>query len=81
MGTGSIARRHYPVAPGGAGIRSGCDDLWMWQVLVVCSDDRCAEVREVVVDDLDEVEAVVCECDYNVVLLRVERFEPVPAAA
>ncbi len=53
----------------------------MWQVLVVCSDDKCAEVMEVVVDDLDEVEAIVCECDYNVVLLRVASFEPVTAAA
>jgi hypothetical protein len=53
----------------------------MWQVTVVCSDDRCAEVMEVVVEDLDEIEAVVCECDYNVVLLRVASFEPVLSAA
>jgi NADH/NAD ratio-sensing transcriptional regulator Rex len=53
----------------------------MWQVTVVCSDDRCAEVMEVVVYDLDEVEAVVCECDYNVVVLAVASFEPLTAAA
>jgi hypothetical protein len=53
----------------------------MWQVTVLCSDDQCAEVMEVVVDDLDEVEAVVCECGYNVVVLAVANFEPLTAAA
>jgi hypothetical protein len=53
----------------------------MWQVTVVCSDDRCAEVLEVFVDDLDEVEAVACECGYAVVVLGVARFEPLAAAA
>jgi hypothetical protein len=65
----------------GADVRSGRDDLSMWQVTVVCSDDRCAELIEVVVADLDEVEAVVCECECNVVMLGVASFEPVTAAA
>jgi hypothetical protein len=53
----------------------------MWQVTVLCSDEQCAEVMEVVVDDLDEVEAVVCECGYNVVVLAVANFESLTAAA
>lgn len=53
----------------------------MWQVTVICSDEQCAEVIEVFVEELDEVEAVVCECGYNAVLLAVASFEPLAAAA
>jgi hypothetical protein len=53
----------------------------MWQLTVVCSDDQCAEVLEVVVDDLDEIEAVVCECEHGVVLLSIAAFEPVMTKA
>jgi hypothetical protein len=53
----------------------------MWNVTVVCSDDRCAEVMEVLVEDLDDVDAVVCDCEHGVVVLAVAGFVPVSAAA
>jgi hypothetical protein len=53
----------------------------MWNVTVVCSDDKCAEVMEVVVDDLDDVDAVVCDCEHSVVVLAVASFVPLSSAA
>jgi hypothetical protein len=53
----------------------------MWIVEVVCSDPDCAETREVVVEDLDEIERLVCDCECCVVALTVSGFEPVYAAA
>jgi hypothetical protein len=53
----------------------------MWQVKVICSDEDCAELTEVLVEDLEEVEAVVCECGYSVVVLAVASFEPMTAVA
>jgi hypothetical protein len=48
----------------------------MWIVRVVCSDPDCAEEREAIVAELDEAEAVVCECGCCVVALSVASFEP-----
>ena len=48
----------------------------MWNVEVVCSDPDCGEEIELWVDDLNEVERVVCECECSVVVLRVADFEP-----
>jgi hypothetical protein len=53
----------------------------MWIVRVVCSDPECAEEQEVIVAELDEVEAVVCDCECCVVALAVASFEPLPLAA
>ena len=53
----------------------------MWQLTVNCSDEGCGEVFEVMVDDLDEVDGVVCECGHNVILLRIASFEPATIAA
>jgi len=53
----------------------------MWQLTVVCSDERCGELLEVVVEDLDEVERVVCACGHNVVLIGVAAFKPLTLAA
>jgi hypothetical protein len=49
----------------------------MWQVLVVCSD--CAEEREALVEDLDDLDREVCACGYSHVVLSVSSFEPVYA--
>ena len=43
----------------------------MWIVEVVCSDPGCAETREVIVEDLDEIERVVCDCECSIVTLTV----------
>jgi hypothetical protein len=53
----------------------------MWIVDVACSDPECAEEREVIVADLDEVERVVCECGGCVVVIAVAGFEAVYAAS
>jgi hypothetical protein len=52
----------------------------MWIVEVTCSDPDCAEEREAVVADLDELDALVCDCGCTLVTLAVANFEPlVPA--
>jgi len=48
----------------------------MWIVTTVCSDDACAAEVEFVVDSLEEVDALACECGYSVVSLSVASFEP-----
>jgi hypothetical protein len=52
----------------------------MFQVELVCSDPRCDAEVVLLVDELGEVEAVVCECGHGLVTVRVEGFEPVFAA-
>ena len=52
----------------------------MWIVKVVCSDPACAEEREIVVAELDEIEALACECDCCFVSLSVASFEPLVGA-
>ncbi len=48
----------------------------MLQVTLLCSDEDCAELREVVVDSLDELDGLGCECGYGFVLLRVAELAP-----
>jgi hypothetical protein len=43
----------------------------MFIVHVTCSDQDCAEEFETVVDTLEEVDDVVCECGYGTVLVSV----------
>lgn len=43
----------------------------MLQVTILCSDEDCAELREVVVESLDELDGLGCDCGYGMVLLRV----------
>jgi hypothetical protein len=52
----------------------------MFQVELVCSDPRCDAEVALFVDELDEVEAVACECGSGLISLRIEGFEPVHAA-
>ncbi|MGE0065981.1 MAG: hypothetical protein AB7T48_01390 [Solirubrobacterales bacterium] len=49
----------------------------MWLIQVTCSDPECAEDFEVLVEDLNEVEEAVCECEACVVVLSVANFIPV----
>jgi hypothetical protein len=53
----------------------------MWVIDVVCSDPECAEEREIVVAEIDEVDLAACECGGCFVTLTVARFEPVAIAA
>ena len=43
-------------------------------IQVTCSDPDCGEDFEVMVEDLNEVEEVVCECEHCVVVLSVADF-------
>lgn len=53
----------------------------MWLIQVTCSDPDCAEDFEVMVEDLNEVEEILCECEHCVVVLAVADFEPLHLAA
>ena len=43
----------------------------MFIVNVICSDEDCAEEIEAVVETMQEVDDIVCECEYGTVLLSV----------
>jgi hypothetical protein len=47
----------------------------MLLVAVVCSDPDCAEEREIAVEDLDAVDATICECGYGLVVVTVSELE------
>jgi hypothetical protein len=47
----------------------------MLLVTVVCSDPDCAEEREVVVEDLDALEAIVCDCSHGFVVVAVSEHD------
>lgn len=53
----------------------------MWLIQVTCSDPACEEDFEVMVDELEEVERVVCACEHGVLVLSVSHFEPLHLAA
>jgi hypothetical protein len=53
----------------------------MFQVELVCSDPGCEAELTFWVDDLDEAEAIACECGYGLVTVRIEGFEPLALAA
>lgn len=43
----------------------------MFIVNVICSDQECAEEIEAVVETLEEVDDIVCECEYGTVMLAI----------
>ena len=47
----------------------------MLEVTVLCSDEGCAEVHELVVPDLESLEGFSCECGCGLELLRVSAVE------
>jgi hypothetical protein len=49
----------------------------MFEIDVVCSGRGCEEEFAVWVEDLDELDAVVCDgCGHSVATLRVAAYEP-----
>jgi len=50
-------------------------------VTVLCSDPACTEERELVVDELDGVDATVCECGHGFVVISVSEVEEAPRGA
>lgn len=52
----------------------------MWIVELACSDPDCAEEREVVITDLDELDELVCDCGCCLVTIAVATFEPLVSA-
>ena len=47
----------------------------MLQVTLLCSDEDCAELREVVVESLDELDGLACDCGYGLIALRICEVE------
>lgn len=47
----------------------------MFVVHVVCSDQGCAEELEAVVETLDDVDDLVCECSCGTVLVSVAELD------
>ena len=46
---------------------------------IVCSDPRCHEEKEVVVDFVDQLNGLVCECGYGFTLESVSSLHSKPA--
>ena len=49
----------------------------MLEVTLLCCEEGCAELLEVVVENLEELDGMTCECGYGLVLLRVAELQPV----
>jgi hypothetical protein len=47
-------------------------------VTVLCSDRECVVEREIVVDDLDGVDAHVCDCGHGFVIVSVSKVAQAP---
>jgi hypothetical protein len=43
---------------------------------IVCSDPDCDRDLEIVIDDLDELAGLVCDCGYGFVLSTVSELRP-----
>ena len=50
----------------------------MLLVTVVCSDPECIEEHEIVVEDLDAVDATVCNCGHGFVAVAVSELDEAP---
>jgi hypothetical protein len=48
----------------------------MLLVTVMCSDPECTEEREIALDDLDALDAHVCDCSHGFVVVAVSELEP-----
>ena len=47
----------------------------MWIAQVLCSGQECTEEIEVVVESLDELAGLACDCGYGFMLVRVSEVE------
>jgi hypothetical protein len=46
----------------------------MLLVTVICSDPECTEEREIAVEELDAIDATVCECGHGFVVVAVSEL-------
>lgn len=52
--------------------------MWpMWSVDIVCSDPECEWQAEVLLDQLEQAELLVCECGHCALVRAVASFEAV----
>lgn len=49
----------------------------MWSIDIVCSDPECEWQAEVLLEELEEVELLICECGHCAVVRAVAEFEAV----
>jgi hypothetical protein len=47
----------------------------MLLVTVICSDPDCTEEREIAVDELDALDAHLCDCGHGFVLVAVSELD------
>jgi hypothetical protein len=47
----------------------------MWSIDIVCSDPECEWEAEVLLDELEEAELLICECGHCAVVRAVARFD------
>ena len=47
----------------------------MLLVKVVCSDPECIEEREIAVEDLDQIDASVCDCGHGFAVVAVSELD------
>jgi hypothetical protein len=52
----------------------------MLLVTVVCSDPECEEEREIAVEELDAIDADVCDCGHGFVVISVSELAETPPA-
>ncbi len=49
----------------------------MWMARIICSNGQCEEEREVVVDGLNDLDDLACECGCGFVLIAVSALTAV----
>ena len=49
----------------------------MWEARIACSGPGCEAELELLIDDLRELDGVVCDCGYGYTLVAVVEVEPV----
>jgi hypothetical protein len=47
---------------------------------IICSDSRCFEELEVGIEDLDELDGIVCDCGHGFVLMEVSELREAAAS-
>jgi hypothetical protein len=47
----------------------------MWMAHIICSGRGCTEEREVVIDELEELDRIGCTCGHGFVLLSISAVE------
>lgn len=56
-------------------VRRGQHPSRMFLVQLICSDEECTEEIEAVIEDLSELDGLVCECGFGTVTLTVAMAE------